>query len=120
MTQWIMENFLLLIREDVRLQRKASVEQFSASIHAMTRWVEDLALSGNFISGEPLHTYGHYVTKDFVMSDGPFIEAKEAVSGYVLIRAENLDQAGGIAQNCPEVLKGRLAIEVRPIIGVVL
>jgi hypothetical protein len=59
---------------------------------------------------------GRYVGRDTVLSDGPFIEAQEAVSGYFLIRAENLEQAAAIAQTCPFVLTGRMAIEVRPII----
>jgi hypothetical protein len=111
-----MERFLLLIREDVKLQSKVSDEQFNANIQEMTRWVADLAGSGNYLAGEPLQTYGSYVSRDYVISDGPFIEAKEAVSGYILIQAENVDQASSIAQTCPVVLQGRIVIEVRPII----
>ena len=112
-----MKRFLLLIREDVGKQRMASDEQFNANIRQMTRWVEELANSGNFLSGEALKTTGNFVRRDHIISDGPFIEAKEAISGYVLIQAENVNQAASIAQNCPEVLQGRIVIEVRPIIA---
>ncbi len=111
-----MEKFLLLIREDVQWQRKATAERFNTNIQEMTRWVEELAQSGNFIGGEPLRPYGSFVGRDYVTSDGPFIEAKEAISGYVLIQAENVNQASAISQTCPEVLNGRIVIEVRPII----
>jgi hypothetical protein len=111
-----MKRFLLLIREDLLTQRAATPERFEANIQDMTRWVEELAESGNYIAGEPLGTGGAYVSSSYVLSDGPFIEAKEAVSGYVLIHAENINQAAAIAQSCPEVLKGRIDIEVRPII----
>jgi hypothetical protein len=37
------------------------------------------------------------------------------VSGYYLIWAENLEGAAAIAQTCPYVQTGRMAIEVRPI-----
>lgn len=111
-----MKRFLLLIREDLAAQRRATSERFNANIQEMTRWVEELAESGNYIAGEPLATRGNYVRSEYVLSDGPFIEAKEAVSGYVLIQAENINQAAAIAQSCPEVLKGRIVIEVRPII----
>jgi len=111
-----MKRFLLLIREDVNLQLEATKQQFDVNIQKMMKWVEELSESGNFISGEALQTYGNYVDGNDVMSGVPYMNAKEAVSGYVLIRAENINQAGAIAQSCPEVLKGRIAIEVRPII----
>ena len=114
----IMEKFLLLIREDVKKESEASEEEFDANIQKMTKWVEELAESGNYISGEPLKTSGRYVGKDYILSDGPFIEAKEAISGYVFIQAENINQAAAIAQNCPEVVDGRVVIEVRPIIEI--
>jgi hypothetical protein len=51
-----------------------------------------------------------------VVSDGPFIEAKESISGYILITAENLDQAVSIAQGCPLIAIGIGVVEVRPIL----
>jgi hypothetical protein len=111
-----MEKFLLLIREDVKKESESSGEELDASILTMTKWVEELAESGNYISGEPLQAFGKLVTKDVILSDGPFIEAKEAISGYVFVKAENINQAASIAQSCPEVLTGKVVIEVRPII----
>jgi hypothetical protein len=47
-------------------------------------------------------------------SDGPFAESKEIVGGYVLIEADNFDQAIEIARDCPG-LDYRLSVEVRPV-----
>jgi hypothetical protein len=47
--------------------------------------------------------------------DGPYCETKEIVGGYVLIRAENLQQAVGFASDCPG-LDYRMTIEVRPVV----
>lgn len=110
-----MEKFLLLIREDLKKLDNTPQETVDREIQEMTRWVEGLSQSGNFANGEPLLTTGRYVSKDSVMSDGPFIEAKEAVSGYIFVRAENLEQATSIAQTCPLVINGKVAVEVRPI-----
>jgi hypothetical protein len=110
-----MEKFLLLVREDLKQIDNKSPEEFSHDIMAMTRWIEGLSQSGNFASGEALQTTGRYITKDSVTSDGPFIEAKEAVSGYIMIHAGNLEQAASICQTCPLVLTGKLEIEIRPI-----
>jgi hypothetical protein len=109
-----MEKFLLLIREDIERLRQ-SPEEHSKRIQEMTRWVEALGESGNYLGGEPLVTVGRYVSKENVLSDGPFIEAKESISGYIFIKAENIDKAVSIAQTCPYVLNGTTAIEVRPV-----
>ncbi len=111
-----MEKFLLLIREDAERRGKMTQEEFDDCIRIMSGWVESLAQSGNFISCEPLQHRGKFVNKDMVVSDGPFIEAKEAITGYFLIHAENIEQAASIAQTCPFVLAGRMGIEVRPVI----
>jgi len=47
-----------------------------------------------------------------VVTDGPFVETKEALGGYYLIEADDLDQALRIAKECPAPRGG---VEVRPI-----
>ena len=48
-------------------------------------------------------------------TDGPFIEAKEAVGGVFLYEADNLDKAIELAARIPAARMGG-AIEVRPIV----
>ena len=48
----------------------------------------------------------------FTVTDGPFVETKEALGGYYLVEAADLDEAIAMAKQVP-VLKGGL--EVRPI-----
>ncbi len=48
-----------------------------------------------------------------VVTDGPFAETKEALGGYYLIEATDLDQALAIAKLCPAPYGG---VEVRPIL----
>jgi len=111
-----MEKFLLIVREDVQKIARLTKEEWNANIREMSDWVEELAQSGNYVSGEPLLTIGRYVSRDHVLSDGPFIEAKEAVSGFIMIKAENLNQAAAIAQTCPRVIRNELILEVRPVL----
>lgn len=112
-----MEKFLFIIREELKVLKEHSEEERNKGMQEMARWLETLAESWNYIGGEPLAITGRYVNKDQVVSDGPFIESKEGVSGYLLINAENLDQAASFAQTCPLVMRGSMVIEVRPIIG---
>jgi hypothetical protein len=48
----------------------------------------------------------------FVVTDGPFAESKEALGGYYVIEAANLDEALEIAKEVPAPYGG---VEVRPI-----
>jgi hypothetical protein len=112
-----MEKFLLLIREDLSKTRQQSEEERYEDIRIMDEWVKALAESGNYLFGDGLKPVGKYVSIDNVLSDGPFIEAKEAVNGYVFMQAENIKQMVSIAQSCPYVKDGRMAIEIRPVLG---
>jgi len=109
-----MENFLFIIREDLQQLKQSGLQQ--QRIQEMTKWCTDLAESGNYKGGDPLKTNGNYITKDDVLSDGPFIEAKECISGFIFFNAENMEQATAIAQTCPYVMDGSMAIEVRPML----
>ena len=51
-----------------------------------------------------------------VTTDGPYAETKEALTGYYLIEAADLDEAVRIAAEIPAAWGG--AVEVRPVIAV--
>lgn len=50
--------------------------------------------------------------RDGIVTDGPFLETKEALGGYYLIEADDLDRALAIAKDVPAPFGG---VEVRPI-----
>ena len=113
-----MEKFLLLVREDINMLKQAGEEGRYKNMRLMMKWAESLAESGNFTSGEPLVLAGKYVSRDDVFSDGPFIESKEGISGYILLQAENIEQAASIAQTCPLVIQDKMILEVRPVMTI--
>jgi hypothetical protein len=113
-----MEKFLLLVREDINMLKQIGDEGRYKNMRLMMKWVESLAESGNYTIGEPLVLAGKYVSRDDVLSDGPFIEAKEGISGYIFLQAENIEQAASIAQTCPLVLQDKMIIEVRPVMTI--
>ena len=111
-----MKKFMLIVREDLEKIGKMSDKERFASSPNMVEWIDALVESGNYIMGTPLLIEGRYVGKDYVQTDGPFIESNEGISGFDLIWAENLEQATAIAQSCPMVSIGMAIREVRPII----
>ncbi|HEY2349699.1 MAG TPA: YciI family protein, partial [Puia sp.] len=107
-----MEKFLLIIREDLIKLKKWSEEERYDGIRKMDMWVKTLVQKSSYISGDALHIKGGYVSKDHVLSDGPFIESKEGISGFIFIEAEDLKDAVSIAHSCPLVQSGDMVIEV--------
>ncbi|GAA1280623.1 YciI family protein [Planotetraspora silvatica] len=50
------------------------------------------------------------------ITDGPFLETKEAVGGYYLIEAADLDEVIGLASRLYEVSAGHSGVEIRPVV----
>ncbi len=66
--------------------------------------------------GAKLKPGGKILTASGV-SDGPFVEAKEIVGGFMIIGAESYDAALEVARECPGVLRPGNSIEVREMSG---
>ena len=113
-----MEKFLFIIREDLSKLKQWNEEQRYEAIREMDKWVRSLVEKGSYISGDALHIAGSYVNKAQVLSDGPFIEAKEGISGFMFMEATDMQDAISMAQSCSFVQRGEMAIEVRPLMEV--
>jgi len=49
------------------------------------------------------------------VTDGPFLETKEALGGFYLLEAADLDEAISLAAQLPEVAAAHSGVEVRPV-----
>ncbi|KAI9441985.1 hypothetical protein F5148DRAFT_1293299 [Russula earlei] len=52
-----------------------------------------------------------WVGKDKIVSDGPYTEVKEFINGYIIVRANTVDEAAEIAKECPIILGGGGKVE---------
>jgi hypothetical protein len=109
-----MAQYLILIYESEEGYATASPEDFGATMQAHTRFAEQIpALGGTMLGGNALQpTTTATSIRDDIVTDGPFVETKEALGGYYLIEAADLDQALAISKLCPAPFGG---VEVRPI-----
>lgn len=108
-------HFMLLLRGGVS-NKDLSPEQLHQLIQKYLSWIESLSRSGHFIAGEPLEETGKVLSGQdgHVITDGPFTESKEAVGGYFLIRAQDLNEAIKISRDCP-IFDNYGTVEIRPI-----
>lgn len=79
---------------------------------------EEMRAAGAWVFAGGLHppdtaTVLRATGDDVLVTDGPFIEAKEFLGGFTILQATDLDEALGWGRRLAEVLAG-LAIEVRP------
>jgi hypothetical protein len=54
---------------------------------------------------------GRLVTTESA-ADGPFVEVKELVGGYMIVSAESLEEAIEIARGCPGLVRPGSGVEV--------
>jgi hypothetical protein len=108
-----MQKFLLLIREDLKVRANLSHEDHVAQARLVGEWVDQMAAAGHFLDASALTNKGKYVGRGYINSDGPFIEAKECISGFILIQAADLQEASTWAQACPLVGNGVGVVELR-------
>jgi len=108
-----MEKFIYLFRGG--MQANPSPEAMQADMQKWMVWMKGLGEKGILVGGEPLQPTGKQVkgTKK-VVTDGPFVEVKEAVGGYLIVNAKDINDAVEISKGCP-ILDGDGHIEVRPI-----
>ena len=108
-------NFMLLLRGGVS-NRDLSPDQLQRQIERYMSWIEQLRRDGHFVAGEPLDEAGKILSgKDGnTVTDGPFTESKEAVGGYFIIRANDLEAAVELSKGCP-IFANSGTVEVRPI-----
>lgn len=78
------------------------------------QWLAQLKAAGQFVHGEPLQgPSGCMLHADGTVTDGPPDAAAAIVSGYMALRAADLNTAQSIARDCPVLAHGG-AVEIRP------
>jgi hypothetical protein len=109
-------NEYLLLFRGTGWYQQLSPEEIQEVMGRWTAWFERLSLQGKLKSGLPLHHEGKIVSgkNGRSVADGPFAESKEAIGGFFLLQADDLDEAVRIAKQCPTLDYG-LTVEVRPV-----
>lgn len=111
-----MKQYLFLFRGGTAIHAQQSPDEFQAHMQKWMQWMGWLNEQGKLLSAQPLEESGKQVTGTAkVVTDGPFMEGKEMVGGYLMCKAGSYDEAVEISKGCPilEFDSGR--IEVREI-----
>lgn len=108
-----MTEFMLIFRSE-NTGYKPSSEEFEADVKVWQDWIGGIAAQGKFNSTNMLAPTGKVLKAGGVITDGPFVEIKEQLGGYLILKAENMDEAVTFAHGCP-ILKIGGNVEIREI-----
>ena len=106
-----MAKFLLISRESTESRAKPSPEEMQALGAAWRTWMQKFS-SAIVPGGDGLKHTGR-VVKAGLVTDGPYVEAKEIIASFTIIQADNYDAAVAIVRECPP---GHV-IEIRELAG---
>jgi hypothetical protein len=109
-----MSEFLYLFRGGDARDANASPERMQEHMGKWMKWMEDLGKQGKFSGGLPLKPEGKTVQSQSVVTDGPYAEGKEMVGGYLIVKANDLNEATEMSKGCP-IFEFDGTVEIREI-----
>ena len=113
-----MDEFILIFRHQDGNQ-VASPEQIQVWMKQTMDWINGITsknkcVGGNGLPFQDAKVVGH----KGVVTNGPFGEIKETIGGYIIVKAESVDEAVEFAKGCPVLAGDGNSVEVRMISGV--
>ncbi|MDQ2719922.1 MAG: YciI family protein [Bacteroidota bacterium] len=110
-----MEEFILIFRHEDGT-KIASPEQMQTWMKQTMDWIGGIAAQNKFTSGTGLpFENARVVRHNNVVTNGPFGDIKETIGGFIIVKANSVDEAVEFAKGSP-VLQGEgNSVEVRKI-----
>lgn len=112
-----MSEFVYLFRHTADATREAMDVPARAkeSLERWFTWIRSLEQRGHLKDpGQPLARTGRVVRGPSEVTDGPYVEAKDMVLGFIIVEAADIAQAVELTAGCPLILGGG-SVEVRPV-----
>lgn len=111
-----MKDFMFLFRGPADL--KLSPEESQIQLKKWFDWIGKLTADQRFAGGGPMGLEAKTIKgPKILVTDGPFAEGKELVGGYLLIRAESLEEAKEMSFGYPDFDKN-CSVEIREIVQI--
>src|SRR5882724_5028437 len=111
-----MAKFMYIFRGGAFVTPGLSPTEMQAHMAKWYSWAGALAKAGRNKGGNPVQSKGTTIRgRDRVVTDGPYAESKDLVTGNMLIEVASLAEAAELAQDCP-VFEYDGSVEVRPIL----
>jgi hypothetical protein len=107
--------YMLIFRGGAVSRGDVSPSALQAHLEKWYAWSDELTRQGRRNLGTPLDNGGRAVRgTERVVTDGPYAESKDLVTGAMIVDAASLDDAVEVARGCPTYEFGG-SVEVRPV-----
>src|SRR5947199_3367349 len=112
-----MANFLFIYRGGNEAYQKMTPDEMQKMMQKWNDWIGQAFQKGWMVdAGDALTPEVRMVNAKKVVTDGPFVESKEIVGGYSVVKADTIDAAAELAKGCLALLTGG-RVEGRPMAG---
>jgi hypothetical protein len=109
-----MDEYLLIMRHEDG-GKIASPEQMQQWMKQTMDWIGGIAAQNKFVSGTGLPMDQARVIRNDVVTNGPFGDIKETIGGFIIVRAESIEEAVEFAKGCPVLQGPGNSMEVRKV-----
>ncbi len=110
-----MAKFMYVFRGGAFVEKGLSPSVLQDHLKSWSAWVGELAQQGHQPGGDPVQAGGRTIRgKGKVVTDGPYAELKDLVTGNLVIETDSLDAATELALGCPIFVYDG-SVEVRPV-----
>ena len=108
-----MPKFFLILTGEGEYPTMSPAEN-EAALKAYMEWTGQLRANGTFLDAERLSADIKIINPgpSPVITDGPFAESKEAIGGFFVVNAANIEEAASIGSGCPHLKYGGV-VQVR-------
>src|SRR3954467_9204160 len=111
-----MDEFMLIFRHEDGT-KVASPEQIKIWMKQTMDWIGGIAAQNKFVGGNGLSFEGSKIVgHDNVVTDGPFGDIKETLGGYVIVKANSVEEAVEFAKGSPVLQGAGNTVEVRKLV----
>lgn len=111
-----MTKFMYVFRGGAFVQQGLSPAELGAHLQKWTAWIGELAKAGAHDGGAAVQGGGKTIRgARKAVTDGPYAEAKDLVTGNLVVIATSLDEATRLALGCP-IFEFDGSVEVRPVL----
>lgn len=112
-----MKKFVLIFRMDItNKEAQPTKEQMESYMQQWRDWINEIADNNQLANGgNHLSRQGRVLKPNNEVIDSPHIADNNSVAGYIVILADNLDEATKIAEKCPILNGQNTSVEIREI-----
>jgi hypothetical protein len=108
-----MKEYMLIFRHEDG-KKVASPEQIQVWMKQTMDWIGGIAAQNKFVAGNGLpFDDARVVHHGNVVTNGPFGDIKETLGGYVIVKANSVDEAVEFAKGSPVLQGDGNTVEVR-------